>query len=154
MVGFQENGVTKRQRRQDELGVTFDSQNPGFFRCVEHPNRTRSEVNLLQSKVRIDDEGDSRVAQSFRRRLRFAGPGRCHGDGVFNVQFPLPSIVKQPEGSVTVLLDFGENDAGADRVNGSGRNKNNVALRTGCQCTMLAIEPSVMAVRNSAAERG
>ena len=128
MVRFQENGVTERQPRQAELGVTFDRQKPGFFRCVEHPNGTRSKVNLLQSKVRIDGEDHSRVAQSFGRRLMFARPGRCHGDGVFDVQFPLPSIVKQPERGVTVLLDFGENDAGADRVNGSGRNKNDVAF--------------------------
>ena len=38
------------------------------------------------------------------------------------------SIVEQPERGVAVLLDFGENDAGADRVNGSGRNEDDVAL--------------------------
>ena len=70
----------------------------------------------------------SRVAPSFGRRLRFARPGRCHGDGIFDVQFPLPSIVEQPERGVTVLLDFGEYDARADRVNGPGRNEDDVAL--------------------------
>jgi len=44
------------------------------------------------------------------------------------MQLPLPSIVEQPERGVTVLLDFGENDAGADRVDGSGRNKEDLAL--------------------------
>ena len=78
--------------------------------------------------MRIDGEDHSRVAQSFGRRLRFARPGRRHGDGVFDVQFALPSIVEQPERGVAVLLDFGENDAGADRVNGSGGNEDDVAL--------------------------
>src|ERR1700742_1736058 len=128
MISFQENGVTKRQPRQAELGVTFDSQNPGLFRRVEHPNGTWNKVNLLQSKVRIDGEGHSRVAQSFGGRLMSEGARRCDGDGIFDMQFPLSSIVKQSERSVTALLDFGENNAGADRVNGSGRNKNDVAF--------------------------
>src|ERR1700741_576276 len=109
MIRFQENGVTKRQPRQAELGVTFDSENPGFFRRVEHPSGAWNKVNLLQSKVRIDSEGHSRVAQSFEGRLTSERAGRCDGNGIFDMQFPLPSIVKQSERSVTALLDFGEN---------------------------------------------
>ena len=58
----------------------------------------------------------------------FARAGRCHRDSVFDMQLSLPSIVEQPERGVTVLLDFRENDTGADRVNGSGGNKNDVAF--------------------------
>ena len=62
MICFQEDGVTGRQLRHAESGVTFYGQDPCLFRCVERPNGARNKVKLLESKVGINSEDYSRVA--------------------------------------------------------------------------------------------
>src|SRR3981081_743830 len=56
-------------------------------------------------------------------------PGVGHGDAVVFVQFARTAIVEQAEGRVAMLLNFGEHDAGADGVDGAGRDENDVAWR-------------------------
>ena len=45
------------------------------------------------------------------------------------MQFALPAVVEQAECRVAALLNFGEHDAGADGVDGAGRDEDDVAFR-------------------------
>src|SRR6187397_2790513 len=53
--------------------------------------------------------------------------GDC--DAVVDVQFTLSAVVEQAECRVAALLNLGEHDTGADRVDGAGRNEDDVAFR-------------------------
>src|SRR5882757_5148384 len=63
-----------------------------------------------------------------RNAARSKRPWVGNGDPVVFVQFALPAIVEQAECRVAALLDFCEHDAGADGVDGSGRDVDDVAL--------------------------
>ena len=100
--------------------------------------------------MRTDDEGVLRLLE-LHSEATDAAPRRIwSSNGIFHVQFPLPAIVEKAKGGVALLLNFGKNDAGADRMNGAGGNENNIPARTGRHCTRSTIEPSAIAVRSSA----
>ncbi len=52
-----------------------------------------------------------------------------HGYAVVDVQFTLPAVVEQAERRVAALLNLGKHDTGAERVDGAGRNEDDVAFR-------------------------
>jgi hypothetical protein len=43
------------------------------------------------------------------------------------VQFTLPAVIEQPERGVAALLDFRQHDTGAERVDGAGRDEDDIA---------------------------
>src|ERR1700712_4087273 len=64
-----------------------------------------------------------------RIALRTKRPRVGNGDPVVFMQFALPAIVEQAECRVAVLLNFSQYDAGADGVDGAGRDVDDVAFR-------------------------
>ena len=56
-------------------------------------------------------------------------PGVGNGYAIVDVQFTLSAVVEQAECRVAALLNLGEHDAGADRVDGAGRNEDDIAFR-------------------------
>ena len=55
-------------------------------------------------------------------------PWMGNGDPVVFVQFALPAIVEQAECRVAALLNFCEHDAGADGVDGAGRDVDDITF--------------------------
>ena len=53
------------------------------------------------------------------------------GDGyaIVDVQFTLSAVVEQAKCRVAALLNLGEHDAGAESVDGAGRNEDDIAFR-------------------------
>src|SRR5258705_10935076 len=56
-------------------------------------------------------------------------PGVGNGDAIVDVQFTLSAVVEQAECRVAALLNLAEHDAGAEGVNGAGRNEDDIAFR-------------------------
>ena len=73
---------------------------------------------------------EDRPVRGKARRMawRSKRPWMGNRDAVVFVQFALPAIVEQAECRVAVLLNFGQHDAGADGVDGAGRNVDDVAF--------------------------
>src|SRR5437899_2791496 len=53
--------------------------------------------------------------------------GDCYA--IVYVQFTVSAVVEQAECGVAALLNLGEHDAGAERVDGPGRNEDDIAFR-------------------------
>ena len=107
------------------------------------PSRTSIQVSGSASSAQLEPSGSStrsrtkcglatRTVRSAVRRRRMAWrsqrPRMRNGDPVVFVQFALPAIVEQAECRVAALLNFGEHDAGADGVDGAGRDVDDVAF--------------------------
>ncbi len=77
-------------------------------------------------------------------RVRASG----HGDGVIDLKFAIPTVIKNTKSCVATLLNFSEHKPSADCMDGAGRNGKAVASRNRPQATRSAIEPSRIASRN------
>src|SRR5580698_9983973 len=77
------------------------------------------------------DERRSGGGEAGRIAARWKRPRVGNRDAVVLVQFALPSKVEQAERRVATLLNFGKHDTGADGMDGTGRDVNDVALRDG-----------------------
>jgi hypothetical protein len=55
-------------------------------------------------------------------------PGVCNGYAIVDVQFTVPAVVEQAKCGVAALLNLGEHDTGAERVDGAGRDEDDIAF--------------------------
>src|ERR1700719_3630879 len=74
------------------------------------------------------DEDRSLRREAGRIAGRWKRPRMGNRDAVVFVQLALPSKVEQAECRVATLLNFSQNDAGADGVDGAGRDVDRVAF--------------------------
>ena len=108
------------------------------------PSRTRIQVSGSASSAQLEPSGSSTRSRTkcwlATRTVRVGGeagriagrskrPRMGNGDAIVFVQFALPAIVEQAECRVAALLNFGEHDAGADGVDGAGRDVDDIAFR-------------------------
>ena len=77
------------------------------------------------------DQGCSSRGEASWIGLDLNRPGVGNSDGAFFMQFALPAIVKQAECRVAALLNLGEYDTGANGVDRSGGDEDDVAFRDG-----------------------
>ena len=62
-----------------------------------------------------------------RSRLKISRSGVRGQDGVFDVKLTIPTVIEQAERRVAPLLEFCDDEAGANRVNCRSRHENDVA---------------------------
>src|SRR5258705_5369385 len=67
--------------------------------------------------------------QAGRINWRPERPGVGNRYAIVDVQFTLSAVVEQAECRVAALLNLGEHDAGAESVDGAGRNEDDIAFR-------------------------
>ena len=108
------------------------------------PSSTRIQVSDSASSAQLEPAGSSirsstkcwLATRTVRLGVRCVGcRGGRSGQALATatplsiVQFALPAIVEQAKCRVAALLNLGEHDAGADGVDGAGRNEDDVAFR-------------------------
>ena len=74
--------------------------------------------------------GDLDAAIEFYSKLFGASPAKVRdGYAIVLMQFAPPAVIEQPECRVTLLLNFGQHDAGAEGVDRASRDKDDIAFR-------------------------
>jgi hypothetical protein len=130
-IAFREDGFAGGELDRSNLGRPASREQPGFALDFDRPDRVGKKFDLLEDKMRVDHDGLPRFIELHRRRLAWGSAGDSCSNGTVDMQLPLPAIVKEPKGHVAALLNLRKNDAGADRVNGAGRHKDNVTRACG-----------------------
>src|SRR5206468_2967517 len=128
------------QRRGSELPITAMRRSgvmlvPRQSRLISaNGRRTCRQIwSALQRPAagRQRDQGCSSRGEASWTGLGLNRPGVGNSDGAFFMQFALPAIVKQAECRVAALLNLGEYDTGANGVDRSGGDEDDVAFRDG-----------------------
>ena len=109
--------------------MAVESENPSFRIGEQRPARTLGQLNPLEHKMLTRDQNRPLESQAggMTWRPKREGVGDCYA--IVYVQFTVSAVVEQAECRVAALLNLGEHDAGAERVDGAGRNEDDIALR-------------------------
>ena len=130
-VRLSENGVARGNVERSRACVTAQNEKPGLAFRLQTPSGARRQIDPLEHEVGAGDEKGPLVRKPVRSRPKTGWSGVCHRNCFFDVKLALATVVEQTEGCVAALLDLGNDEPCADRVNCSGWNGNGVVWQDG-----------------------
>ena len=134
-LSVDEDRFTAGDMKQVEPGLSLHQKHPDLAVGIDLPIREGGKVDLLEDEIgaRCNDEPCRR--QAFRRGLCRRGSRDGRANGGIRMQFAITAMVEQSKRRVAALLNLGDHESGANRVNGAGRDDNrltcmdNLAMR-------------------------
>ena len=119
-VRLSENGIGCANFERSGNGIPAQNEKPGFSFRLQRPSGVWCQIDPLEHEVGAGDEKRSFVGEPVRTRPKTGRAGVCDRDCAFDVQLTLATVIEQPERCVAALLDLGNDEPRADRVNRTG----------------------------------
>ena len=113
------------------MRTTAQNEKPGLSLRLETPSGVWRQIDPLEHEVGAGDEKCPFVGEPVRSYLKMGRSGVRHRDCAFDVKLTLPTVIEQAEGCVAALLDLGNDEPRADRVNRPGGHVDDVVRRHG-----------------------
>ena len=126
-VRLRENGVARGDVELPGAGAAADNEQPSLALRLEVDRGARRQFDPFEHEVRVGYQKRPLIREPSRFQANVGRPRVCHGDGICNVQLTLAAEIEHAERCVAALLDLRNHKTRADRVDGTGGNKNNIA---------------------------
>ena len=128
-VRLRKNGIARGNVERSGDGAAAENEKPSLSFRFQTPSGIWRQIDPFEYEVRVGNEKPPFGGKLARSHLKISRSGVRHRDGVFDVKFTLPPVIEQTECRVAPLLKFCNDEAGANRVNRSGRHENDVVCR-------------------------
>ena len=128
-IRLRKKGIARGKFERSGDGAAAENEKPGLSFRFQIPRGICVQIDPLEDEVRVGNQQPPFGGKLVRLHLKISRPGVRHHDGVFDVKFTLPAVIEQTECHVAPLLEFGNDETRADRVNCSAGHENDVVCR-------------------------
>ena len=134
-LSVDEDRFTAGDMKEVEPSLSLHQKYPDLAVGIDLPFREGGKIDLLEDEIGTRCNHEPCRRQSFRRSLCRRGSRDGRANGGIRMQFAITAMVEQSKRRVAALLNLGDHESGANRVNGAGRNDNrltcmdNLAMR-------------------------
>ena len=131
MCDYSLDFVASRYGNVERSGAsaTAENEKPGLSFRFQIPGGIRCQIDALKYEVWVGNKQPPFGGELVRMHFKISRPGVRHQDGVFDVELAMPARIEQAECGVAALLEFCNDEAGANRMNRSAGNENNIVCR-------------------------
>ena len=120
-VRLREKGIARDNIERSGDGTAAENEKPSLSFRFQTPRGIWRQIDPLEYEMRAGNEQPPFGGKLARPHLKISRSGVRHHDGVFDVKFTLPAGIEQTERRIAALLEFCNDETGANRVNRSGR---------------------------------